>query len=68
ELATLSSTENRIWVDYGDIPKDMEEALVAIEDQRFYKHKGVDWYRTVGAFANMFIAMRDDFGGSTITQ
>lgn len=68
KLVTLSGTENRIWVDYKDIPKDMEHAAVAIEDQRFYKHKGVDWYRTTGAFVNMFLSMRNDFGGSTITQ
>ncbi|NCC69013.1 MAG: penicillin-binding protein, partial [Clostridia bacterium] len=68
ELVTLSGDENRIWVDYDSIPKEMEEALVAIEDKRFYEHKGVDWYRTVAALANMFFTMKDDFGGSTITQ
>lgn len=67
-LATLSGNENRIWVDYEDIPEDLEHALVAIEDKRFYDHKGVDWYRTVGAVFNMFLGMRDNFGGSTITQ
>ena len=67
-LTNLSSTENRVWVDYADIPKDMEHAAVAIEDKRFYKHKGVDWYRTTGAFINMFLSMKNDFGGSTITQ
>ena len=67
-LATLSGGENRIWVDYEDIPKDLEHALVAIEDKRFYTHKGVDWYRTVGAVFNMFLSMDDTFGGSTITQ
>ena len=68
ELVTLSSKEKRTWVDYNEIPEDLEHALVAIEDQRFYKHKGVDWYRTVGAFVNMFLGMKSDFGGSTITQ
>ena len=67
-LATLSGSENRIWVDYEVIPEDLEHALVAIEDKRFYDHKGVDWYRTVGAVFNMFLGMRDNFGGSTITQ
>lgn len=67
-LVTLSGTENRIWVDYADIPKAMEHAAVAIEDRRFYEHKGVDWYRTSGAFVNMFLSMKNDFGGSTITQ
>jgi len=68
ELVTLQSGEYRIWVDYEEIPKYVEHALVAIEDKRFYKHHGVDWYRTFGAFVNMFLSMKDNFGGSTITQ
>ncbi|HNX99472.1 MAG TPA: transglycosylase domain-containing protein [Oscillospiraceae bacterium] len=68
ELTTLSGKEKRVWVDYGQIPKNFEHAIVAIEDKRFYKHQGVDWYRSVGAFFNMFLGMRNDFGGSTITQ
>ena len=46
ELVTLAGEQNRIWVDYDQIPWYMEKALVAIEDKRFYQHKGVDWYRT----------------------
>jgi len=68
ELCTLSGRENRIWVDYDQIPKHMINALVAIEDKRFYEHKGVDWYRTSGAFIKMFATMQTNFGGSTITQ
>ena len=68
ELTQLQGEQNRIWVDYEDIPEDLEHAVVAIEDKRFYKHDGVDWYRTAGAFVNMFVGMRDTFGGSTITQ
>ena len=68
ELVTLHTTQNRVWVDYEDIPKYMEHALVAIEDKRFYTHKGVDWYRTAGAFAGMFLTMNNNFGGSTLTQ
>ncbi|NCC69021.1 MAG: penicillin-binding protein, partial [Clostridia bacterium] len=68
ELATVYDEENRVWVDYENIPKYMTYAAVAIEDKRFYEHNGVDWYRTIGAFMNMFIAMKNDFGGSTITQ
>lgn len=67
-LASLHGNENRVWVDYENIPKYMEKAAVAIEDKRFYEHKGVDWYRTTGAFVNMFLSMKNDFGGSTITQ
>ena len=68
ELETLAGEENRIWTPYDEIPAYMEHAAVAIEDRRFYDHKGVDWYRTAGAFANMFLTMKNDFGGSTITQ
>ena len=68
QLAALPADEDRIWVDYDDIPWYMEKAVVAIEDKRFYEHKGVDWYRTAGAFVHMFAQMDNNFGGSTITQ
>ena len=68
ELTTLHGLENRIWVDYDRIPQYMEKALISIEDKRFYRHNGVDWYRTAGAFVNMFVGMKNTFGGSTITQ
>ena len=68
ELVKLSGAENRVWVNYEDIPWYMEKALVAIEDKRFYDHKGVDWYRTFGAFIEMFARMQTSYGGSTITQ
>ncbi len=68
ELTELESTINRIWIERDQMPQDMIDAAVAIEDRRFYEHKGVDWYRTVGAFVNMFLGMTNDFGGSTITQ
>ena len=68
KLATLPADQDRIWVEYEDIPWYMEKALVAIEDRRFYEHKGVDWYRTAGAFVHMFAQMDSSFGGSTITQ
>ncbi|MDR2502089.1 MAG: transglycosylase domain-containing protein, partial [Oscillospiraceae bacterium] len=65
---TVASDEYRVWAAYAEIPLFMEHALVAIEDKRFYEHNGVDWYRTVSAFSNMFVKMKDKFGGSTITQ
>ncbi len=68
ELLKLAADEDRIWVDYEQIPKYMEQALVSIEDKRFYEHKGVDWYRTSGALIKMFATMQNNFGGSTITQ
>lgn len=68
KLQNLTGDPNRVWVKYEDMPKALEYAAVSIEDKRFYKHNGVDWYRTSGAFFNMFLGMKDNFGGSTITQ
>ena len=68
EYQTLYGKENRIWVDIEDVPDAMWQAVVAIEDHRFFDHHGVDWKRTAGATLNMFIGMKDTFGGSTITQ
>lgn len=67
ELRQLAAVENRVWADYNEIPKTLIDACVAIEDKRFWEHDGVDWKRTLGASANMFLG-GDTFGGSTITQ
>ena len=60
---------NSMWVDFEEIPQDLRDAVVAIEDKRFYDHDGVDWRRTVAASANLVLHFRSvEFGGSTITQ
>ena len=60
---------NSIWVDMEKIPRELQLAVVAIEDERFESHYGVDWKRTVAAFANQIFHFNDvEFGGSTITQ
>ena len=64
----LHGQENRIVVPYSEIPKAMVQATVAIEDERFYEHQGVDWRRTAGAVVNTLVGNRAVFGGSTITQ
>lgn len=68
ELQQIYATENRIWVDYEEIPQKMIDATIAIEDKRFYEHQGVDWRRTISACGAMFFGSGDTFGGSTITQ
>ncbi len=67
QYQSLYSTENRVWVDYDKIPQSMKDAIVAIEDKRFWEHKGVDWYRTFGAVTQLF-TNGGSYGGSTITQ
>src|SRR5688572_6900200 len=42
-LAVMTGSENRILVGSGDISSNVKRAVVAIEDQRFYTHKGVDY-------------------------
>lgn len=66
---TMHGTENREWVDYDDMTQYTKDAVVAVEDERFWKHHGVDWKSTTFAFANMFLGLtKSDRGGSTITQ
>lgn len=61
------STENRVWVSYSQIPKNLVNAYIAIEDKRFEDHHGVDWTRTISA-TGYFLMGRSSYGGSTITQ
>lgn len=69
EYQRLHGNENRIWVSYEEIPQDLKDAYVAVEDKRFFKHGGVDWKRTISAFANYFFHFySSNQGGSTITQ
>ncbi len=63
----IYGTENRSWVSYGKMPKNLTNAFVAIEDERYWKHSGVDWKRTFGAVLQ-FVGGNDSYGGSTITQ
>ena len=67
ERQKLYDVENRIWVDYADIPQYMKDAQVTIEDKRFFDHQGVDWTRTLSAVGAL-VTGGDSYGGSTITQ
>ena len=62
------AAENCIWVSIDKIPEDLKDAFVSIEDQRFYKHHGVDIKRSVGAAINYVLKGDSSYGGSTITQ
>ena len=81
EYQRLHGEFNRIWTaydkvaidnkdpEYKGIPQNLVNAFVAIEDKRFFSHSGVDWKRTISAFANMFLHFySSNQGGSTITQ
>ena len=67
ESEALYGEQNREWVKYSHIPRNLINAFVAIEDHRFYEHDGIDIKRTAGAIIG-FITGKSSFGGSTITQ
>ena len=67
-LAVLRGTENRVLVDYDEISPLMKQAIVAIEDRRYFEHRGVDMRaigRALWADVNSKGVVQ---GGSTITQ
>src|SRR6185369_13718144 len=59
--------EKRIPIKEQDIPKNVENALLAIEDYRFYDHIGIDPYRIAGAVIKNAVTGKME-GASTITQ
>ena len=64
---------NTVWMDLEKIPVNLQNAVIAIEDERFREHEGVDWNRTAAAMVNL-VANRvlhldtTEYGGSSITQ
>ncbi|MCL2637167.1 MAG: transglycosylase domain-containing protein [Oscillospiraceae bacterium] len=68
EVKRLSGDENRIWIDIGEMPQHLIDAVIANEDHRYYEHKGVDWYGTVGVIFREMFSDEDVRGASTITQ
>src|SRR5699024_12768318 len=48
-IGTVFDEENRVQIDIEDVPDEMKDAIVSIEDKRFYKHNGVDFRRILKA-------------------
>ncbi len=69
-LGTYSySKENRVYVGYNEVSKDLINALIATEDVRFYDHSGIDFIGLVRAIIKRGVLMqRNAGGGSTLTQ
>jgi len=63
-IARLHGEENRIWVPLANIPVNLQNAFIALEDKRFYSHQGVDWRRTISSATYYRMSQ----GGSTLTQ
>lgn len=68
-IAELGNNKNTKNVALSDIPENLKNAYISIEDQRFYKHSGVDLPRTGAAIISYIRNMgTSSFGGSSITQ
>ncbi len=71
-IAELKQEENRVWIDHAQIPKQLIEAYVALEDKRFLEHDGIDYKRIGSAmlsYLKHFVNANVDVqGGSTIDQ
>lgn len=70
EIETLAASgSNRTYVTIDEIPKDLQHAFVAIEDERFYKHNGIDLRGIIRAgFTGIISGGKKMQGASTITQ
>ena len=69
KLAELSGNDNRKIIKLDQMPENLKDAYVAIEDERFYSHNGIDFKRTAGAIVKYAASGGNaTFGGSTITQ
>lgn len=66
-LYTLYSDKNQTFVPLARIPKDLQEATIAIEDKDFYRHGAVDFRGITRAAYSIFVHKQMQ-GGSTLTQ
>ena len=68
EIANVHAAENRRPVKISQVPKDLQNAFVAVEDNRFYEHMGVDPRGILRALWSNVRGQAISEGGSTITQ
>ena len=66
-ITTYAGMEYRDWADIDEIPDMLKNAVISVEDVRFYKHEGLDYKRLFSAIVNT-LRNADTHGGSTITQ
>lgn len=60
--------ENRTWLSFEEIPKIVKQAVISVEDFRFYKHRGIDFIGIIRAFMADIRHEEVRQGASTITQ
>lgn len=67
-IRTLHGEQNRTDVPLSRVPEHVQRAIIAIEDQRFYEHNGVDVHAIIRALVTNVDSGSVQQGGSTITQ
>ncbi len=67
-IALLRNDRNIIYLTSDEIPEQVKQAFVSIEDKRYYKHKGFDPFAIVRAAKSLISKNSITQGGSTITQ
>ncbi len=67
-IGTLTSDQNKILLTSGQISPNVKNAVVAIEDSRFYEHNGVDFKGIARALINDLLSQSAQQGASTITE
>jgi penicillin-binding protein 1A len=67
-IGTLSSNQNKILLESGQISQNIKNATVSIEDSRFYQHSGVDYQGIARALVQDVLSRSAKQGASTITQ
>lgn len=67
-VGTFASGENRVWTNLDQIPETVRNAFIAAEDQRFYRHHGINFKRILGAMLANLRSGSYSQGASTITQ
>ncbi|MBQ6375002.1 MAG: transglycosylase domain-containing protein [Clostridia bacterium] len=65
-IMEFKGSENRIYVEIEDIPQQLINAVISVEDARYYEHHGVDLKRIVGSLVNNLLGGNTQ-GASTIT-
>lgn len=68
ELVKLHGEKNRVWVDIENMSEWMPKAFVALEDERFNEHGGVDWFSSTFGVIRSTLTTGKVRGGSTITM
>ncbi len=68
QIDNIFYTENRKVIKYEDMPEDLINSFVAIEDKTFWKHHGFNWTRMMGAVLSSLTGSGRISGTSTITQ